>query len=94
MSPNATERSAAQGADQAGNDLEPNPRPDGFHRADIQRLHEGHGFRQGVTPVGHHAPFSGSDDISQPAGALLPLQGGQARRCWPRQGGRTDCRGL
>jgi hypothetical protein len=30
----------------------------------------------------------------QPAGALLPLQGGQARSCWPSQGGWTDCRGM
>jgi hypothetical protein len=64
MSPDATDQSAAQRADQKGNDLEPNPRPDGFHRADVRSLHEGPGFLQGVTPVGHHAPFSGSDDIS------------------------------
>ena len=64
MSPDATDRSAAQRADQEGNDLEPNPRPDGFHRANVQRLHEGPGYLQGVTPVGHHAPFSGSGDIS------------------------------
>jgi hypothetical protein len=64
MSPDATDRSAAQRADQGRIDLEPNPRPDGFHRADVRSLHEGPGFLQGVTPVGHHAPFSGSDDIS------------------------------
>jgi hypothetical protein len=64
MSPGATERSAAQWADQDGNDMDPNPRPDGFHRADVRSLHEGPGFLQGVTPVGHHAPFSGSDDNS------------------------------
>jgi hypothetical protein len=31
----------------------------------------------------------------QPAGALLPLQGGQAHCCWPWQGGTTafaECR--
>jgi hypothetical protein len=64
MRPGTIERSAAQWADQDGNDMDPNPRPDGFHRADVRSLHEGPGFLQGVTPVGHHAPFIGSDDIS------------------------------
>ena len=64
MSHDATGRSAAQRADQGGNALEPKPRPDGFHRAHVRRLHGNPGFLQGVTPVGHHAPFSGSDDIS------------------------------
>ena len=95
MSPDATNRSAAQRADQKGNDLEPNPRPDGFHRADVQRLHEGPGFLQGVT----HAcrPPRAVQRLRRhqlPAGALLSLQGGQDRCCWPWQGGRTDCRGL
>jgi len=64
MSLDATDRSTAQGADQEGNDLEANPRLEGFHRADIRRLHEGPGFLQGATPEGHHAQFSRSDDIS------------------------------
>ena len=64
MSPDATDRSAAQWADQGGNELEPKPRPDGFHRADVRGLHEGPGLVQGGTPEGHHAPFSGSGDIS------------------------------
>ena len=75
MSPDATDQSAAQRADQGGNDLEPNPRPDGFHRADGRRLHEGPGFLQGVTRASGGAaaagcdacwpprPFSGSEDI-------------------------------
>jgi hypothetical protein len=94
MSPDATDRSAAQRADQKGNDLEPNPRPDGFHRADVRRLHEGPGLVQGGDACRPPRAVQRLRRHQQPAGALDPLQCGQARCCWPRQGGSTDCRGL